>query len=200
MATDDVNEKGNFVVGGYQFVSENDAQKAAMDLSKIKILEARVKASRPNDIKAVYEKAIENKIFKTPVGWGYLVGLRTKLLESGFTEDDLIPIPLNVSMTRHSALEGLNVKQRIIPAEPKQKTPFLMIFSLVMNVVLLILVGLMFYVAATSESDNIINYRTNITNRYSAWEQDLTDRERAVREAEKKLGIEDTSDYYGNTD
>ncbi len=200
MATDDVNEKGNFVVGGYQFVLENDAQKAAMDLSKIKILEARVKASRPNDIKAVYEKAIENKIFKTPVGWGYLVGLRTKLLESGFTEDDLIPIPLNVSMTRHSALEGLNVKQRIIPAEPKQKTPFLMIFSLVMNVVLLILVGLMFYVAATSESDNIINYRTNITNRYSAWEQDLTDRERAVREAEKKLGIEDTSDYYGNTD
>lgn len=200
MATDDVNEKGNFVVGGYQFVSENDAQKAAMDLSKIKILEARVKASRPNDIKAVYEKAIENKIFKTPVGWGYLVGLRTKLLESGFTEDDLIPIPLDVSMTRHSALEGLNVKQRIIPAEPKQKTPFLMIFSIVMNVVLLILVGLMFYVASTSESDNIINYRSNITNRYSAWEQDLTERERAVREAEKKLGIEDTSDYYGNTD
>ena len=200
MATDDVNEKGNFVVGGYQFVSENDAQKAAMDLSKIKILEARVKASRPNDIKAVYEKAIENKIFKTPVGWGYLVGLRNKLFESGFKEEDLIPIPLNVSMTRHSALEGLNVKQRIIPAEQKKNISFLQVFSLIMNIVLLILVGLMFYVASTSESDNIINYRSNITNRYSAWEQDLTERERAVREAEKKLGIEDTSDYYGNTD
>ncbi len=200
MATDDANEKGNFVVGGYQFVSGNDAQKAAMDLSKIKVLEARVKASRPNDIKAVYEKAIENKRFKPPVGWGYLVGLRNKLFESGFKEEDLIPIPLNVSMTRHSALEGLNVKQRIIPAEPKKNTSFLQVFSLIMNIVLLILVGLMFYVASTSESDNIINYRSNITNRYSAWEQDLTERERAVREAEKKLGIEDTSDYYGNTD
>ena len=76
---------------------------------------------------------------------------------------------------------------------------FRLIFSIILNIVLFILVGLMFYVATTSETDNIINYRKNITNRYSSWEQDLTDREKAVREAEKKLGIEDTSDYYEDT-
>jgi hypothetical protein len=196
MAADEGNGRDKLIVGGYEFLSENDAQKAEMDLSKIKVLEGRVKASRPNDIKAVYEKSIENKIFKTPIGWGYLVGLRRKLLESGFKEEDLTPIPLNVSMTRHSALDTLNVKQRIIPAEPKKSTNFKTIFSIILNIVLLILVGLMFYIATTSETDNIINYRKNITNRYSSWEQDLTDREKAVREAEKKLGIEDTSVYY----
>ncbi|WP_022766897.1 hypothetical protein [Butyrivibrio sp. XPD2006] len=196
MAADEGNGRDKLIVGGYEFLSENDAQKAEMDLSKIKVLEGRVKASRPNDIKAVYEKSIENKIFKTPIGWGYLVGLRRKLLESGFKEEDLTPIPLNVSMTRHSALDTLNVKQRIIPAEPKKSTNFKTVFSIILNIVLLILVGLMFYIATTSETDNIINYRKNITNRYSSWEQDLTDREKAVREAEKKLGIEDTSVYY----
>ena len=50
--------------------------------------------------------------------------------------------------------------------------------------------------AATGENDNIINYKSNVTNRYSSWEQDLTEREKKVRQAEKELGIEDTSEYY----
>ena len=64
MATDEKKSSDNFIVGGYQFSSEIDTQKATMDDSKIKLLNARVKTSRPSDIKAVYEKAIENKIFK----------------------------------------------------------------------------------------------------------------------------------------
>ncbi len=188
----------SFIVGGYEFLSEEDAQKADMDLSKIRLLNSRVKANRPADIKAVYEKAIENKIFKTPVGWGYLIGLRDKLIESGYSEDDIIPIPLNVSMTRHSALENLTVAQRIRVEKPKRNLEFKRVFPIVLNVILVILVVVMFLIAATGENDNIINYKSNITNRYSGWEQDLTEREKKVREAEKKLGIEDTSEYYND--
>jgi len=199
MAADEGKGREKFIVGGYEFLSENDAQKASMDLSKINLLEARVKASRPVDIKAVYEKSIENKIFKTPIGWEYLVGLRRKLLESGYKEEDLIPIPLNVSMTRHSAMDTLNVKQRILPQEPKKEANFKTIFSIVLNIVLLILVGVMFYITITAETDNIINYRKNITNRYAGWEQELSDREKAVREAEKRLGIEGFKGYDEDT-
>ena len=199
MAADEGKGREKFIVGGYEFLSENDAQKASMDLSKINLLEARVKASRPVDIKAVYEKSIENKIFKTPIGWEYLVGLRRKLLESGYKEEDLIPIPLNVSMTRHSAMDSLNVKQRILPQEPKKEANFKTIFSIILNIVLLILVGVMFYITVTAETDNIINYRKNITNRYAGWEQELSDREKAVREAEKRLGIEGTKGYDEDT-
>ena len=193
---DEENKKQDYTVGGFEFISENDAQKGQMDLSKIKVLEARAKASRPNEVKAVYEKAIENKIFKTPIGWGYLMDLRKKLLESGFKEEDLIPIPLNVSITRHSAMENLSVRQRIIPDTSGKNSPFKRIFPIVLNIVLAILVVVMFLIAASGENDNIINYKKNVTNRYSGWEQDLTEREKAVREAEKRLGIEDTSSYY----
>ena len=169
-----------------------------MDLSKIKLLEARAKVSRPNDIKAVYEKAIENKIFKTPIGWNYLCGLREKLLGFGFHEEDLIPIPLNISMTRHSAMENLSVKQSKKPE--KKNAEFGRIFPIVLDVVLAILVVVMFLIAASSENDNIINYKKNVTNRFSSWEQDLTERERKVREAEKNLGIESPSAYYEDTE
>ncbi len=199
MATDKKDPKSNYIVGGYEFMSEIDAQKADMDLSKIKLLQARAKVSRPSDIKAVYEKAIENKIFKTPIGWNYLSGLREKLLESGYTEDELIPIPLNVSMTRHSAMENLTVKQRIKVEKPKEKLEFGRIFPIVLDVVLFILVIVMFVITMNSDSDNILNYKTNVTNRYSAWDEELTEREKAVREAEKRLGIQDSSSYDGNT-
>ena len=196
---DEENKKQDNTVGGFEFVSENDAQKGQMDLSKIKLLEARAKVSRPNEIKAVYEKAIENKIFKTPIGWGYLLNLRKKLLESGFKEEDIIPIPLNVSITRHSAMENLTVRQRILPDTSKKDSSFKRVFPIVLDVVLAILVVVMFLIAASSENDNIINYKRNVTNRYSGWEQDLTEREKAVRAAEKRLGIEDTSSYYEDT-
>ncbi len=199
MANDGNVEKNSLVAGGFEFLSEADAEKAEMDLSKINVLEKRVKASRPAEIKAVYEKSIENKIFKTPVGWGYLLGLRKKLLDIGISEEDLMPIPLNVSITRHSALENLNVKQRIKLEEPKGKLEFKRVFPIVLNVVLAILVVLMFIIASTSESDNIINYKRNITNRFSAWEQELTEREKKVRLAERELGIEFTSDYYNES-
>jgi effector-binding domain-containing protein len=198
MAADGKTNKESYTVCGFDFLSENDAQKAEMDLSKIKVLQTRVKASRPNDIKAVYEKAIENKIFKTPIGWGYLYGMRDQLLESGFTEEDLIPIPVNVPMTRHSAMENLSAKQR---SSGEKKNPgFGRIFSIVLNVVLAILVIAMFFIAASGENDNIINYKRNITNRFSSWEQELTERERKVREAEKNLGIESSGGYYEDTE
>lgn len=199
MATDDKNKTDNLIVGGYQFLSENDSQKATMDSSKIKLLEARAKVSKPGDIKAVYEKAIENKIFKTPIGWGYLIGLRNRLLECGYSEEDIIPIPVDVSFTRHSALENLAVKQRIKP-EKKSNKDFKRIFPIVLSIMLALLVVIMFIIAATGENDNIINYKRNVTNRYAAWEQNLKEREKAVRQAEKKLGITDTSSYYDDTD
>ena len=198
MAADGKKNENSFTVCGFDFMSENDAQKAEMDLSKIKVLQTRVKASRPADIKAVYEKSIENKIFKTPIGWGYLYGLRDQLLESGYKEEDLISIPVGVSMTRHSAMENLSVKQRKKPE--KKNAEFGRIFPIVLDVVLAILVVVMFLIAASSENDNIINYKRNVTNRYSSWEQDLTERERKVREAEKNLGIESPSAYYEDTE
>ena len=200
MATDGKGKGDNFIVGGYEFMTEIDAQKGAMDESKIKLLNTRAKATKPQDIKAVYEKAIENKIFKTPIGWGYLMNLRSKLLESGFSEEELIPIPLGVSITRHSAIENLSVRQRIKPEKKKERADFKRVFPIVLSIIMTILVIVMFLITANSESDNIINYRRNVTNRYASWEQDLTDREKKVREAEKRLGIEDTSSYYEDTE
>ncbi|MBO6240790.1 MAG: hypothetical protein J6O61_08165 [Butyrivibrio sp.] len=185
--------KHNYIVGGFEFLTEEDAEKAAMDLSKIKVLETKVNTSKPDYMLAVYQKAIESKIFKTPLGWRYLTDLREKLLSSGVGEQNLIPIPLEIPMNKPSSLNKPSSKQN--KSEDKPKKEFRSIFSITLNVILIIVVILMFVIASTSESDNIINYKRNITNRYSAWDEELKEREKAVREAEKRLGITDTKGY-----
>ncbi len=199
MAANDRIINKEYIYGGYEFMTEEDAQKAALDMSKIKVIESRVKVSRPNDIHAVYEKAIENKIFKTPIGWRYLTDIRERLIENGFSEEDLSPIPVEITFTRRSAFENLNVKQRIKP-QSKESADLKRIIPVVLDVVLFIVVILMFVIAYFGETDNIINYKKNVTNRYSEWDESLKEREKAVREAEKKLGIESTEGYYENTD
>ena len=48
----------------------------------------------------------------------------------------------------------------------------------------------MFCISFLSENPNILNYERSITNKYAAWEQELTEREKAVREKERELSIQ----------
>ena len=63
-------------------------------------------------------------------------------------------------------------------------------YAVVLNVLLAICVLAMFIIALKGETPNIINYKNNIINQYSSWEQELTERENAVREKERELNIE----------
>ena len=75
------------------------------------------------------------------------------------------------------------------PEETKKEMTKLRV-SMIVNVILALLVAGMFFVAMTGNNPNILNYKNAILNEYAAWEQELTDRENAVREREQELGIE----------
>ena len=45
----------------------------------------------------------------------------------------------------------------------------------------------MFVIATTGSNPTVINYEKALQDRYAEWEQQLSDRERAIREKEKEL-------------
>lgn len=47
----------------------------------------------------------------------------------------------------------------------------------------------MFVITATANSTTILNYETRLIDKYASWEQELTERETAVKEMERSLGI-----------
>ena len=62
--------------------------------------------------------------------------------------------------------------------------------SVIVNLFLVILVIAMFAITLKSDNPNILNYKNAIVNQYASWEQELSEREKQLRQKENELGLE----------
>lgn len=186
-----MNNTHDYLAEGFVFDNYNDARQAQQEYKKIAYLERHMDYSTPENILAVYEKAIEDRVFKTPVGIVYLKRLQSYLLEEASIEPEKIS-PIPVFYTCEPVLRETDspARQRIRePQKQKKRFPVLP-FSIFLNLALITAVIAMFAVTLGSEHPNVFNYRRALTDQYASWEQELTQRERIVREKEKELGLE----------
>lgn len=183
--------KGTLRVKGYQFLTEDDADKARLDARKIDYLKSHTTGmGEVTALSAVYQKAIDNKIFTTPVGWSYLYGLREKMLELGTPENSITPIPVKIPMSITATTPQVQPISMPAPVQvEKKRIAPVHLVSYIANGILVLLVVVMFIVAYLGETNNVLNYKRNITNQYASWEEQLKEREAAVREKESELGI-----------
>ena len=191
----DMADIDNLQIDGYRFGSREDVEIAGEEMRKVAYFKERIKGKSPRMILSLYDKLLDEKIFKTPIGWEYLRELQEQLKETGIPEDEIRPISFYVNFSYKTG-EELNhalTRQRIRPAKKKVNVNALQI-SVCINILLVVLVLAMFVITLKSDNPNILNYRQAITNEYASWEQELTERENKVREKEQKLGMEVESD------
>lgn len=183
-------EKDVFLVEGYRFNSLTDAELAKEELKKAEYFEGRIVGRSAQNLMAVYDKVLDEKVFITPVGWEYLKNIQQKLREAGIPEENIRPIPMYQSFKFRASDEvsAYSVPQRIRPTKKKKETDKFQI-SVMINILLVILVFAMFIVTLKSDNPNILNYKRTLVNHYASWDQDLTEREQAIREKERELGI-----------
>ena len=67
------------VVSGFAFYSEKDAKLAEQERQKIAYLDKRIDRSDPESVLVIYKKALEERVFRTPVGLEYLRELQMEL-------------------------------------------------------------------------------------------------------------------------
>ncbi|MCM1193647.1 MAG: hypothetical protein NC123_17515 [Butyrivibrio sp.] len=188
----------NLSVGGYRFYTEKDAQLAAAELKKIEYLEARIDYSRPDSILTVYEKTIHERIFRTPVGLQYLKKLRDYLLKQPEFEPQRIPeIPLYNTFSGEVREKNTPARNRIKAGsggKGGEKAGFAV--SVILNILLVMAVICMFTMTLRSDNPNVLNYQRVITDRYAQWEQELKERENAIREKERELKLNDNGAVF----
>lgn len=180
----------NRTAEGFTFYTENDAALAVQEQKKIEYLESRMNYNNPEGVLKVYTRAVQERIFKTPVGMIYLKQVQQYLLEQeGINPEDVLPIPLFVSFDGELREQPNPARARIQPSKKKEKKSMALPVSIILNVGLIVLVISMFAITLNSSQPNILNYEKNLVNQYSAWEQELTEREQAIREKELELKI-----------
>lgn len=190
---ENMQDAGRYIAEGYSFYTERDAALAENERKKVEYLEARLDYHKPETILRVYKKAVGERIFKSPVGLLFLKKLQQYLLDQpGIDANEVDAIPLYVSFEGEFREQSNPVRNRVRPAaeqEPPKKSYALPI-SIITNIGLAAAVIAMFYIALKTDQPNILNYERTLTDRYASWEQELTERENAVRVRELELQMQ----------
>ena len=184
-------DKNDFWVEGYHFGSLEDAEQARLEKKEADYFESRLVGRNPGNMLSVYNKILDEKVFVTPVGWDYVKHLQEELRVLGVSEELIRPIPMYVTFSHKkvSTMENL-VRERIKPSKKISPDRKNLRISLIVNIFFVVLVIGMFIITLQSDNPNIINYKRNITNQYASWEQELTEREKLLRQKENELGVE----------
>lgn len=186
----DTNLEQNNVVDGFSFSTAKDAALAAQEQKKVDYLEARIPYDNPKGVLNVYRQSIHERIFKTPIGLFYLRHLQDYLQNcEEIAKEDIPPIPLYKKYDGEIRETTSPARNRVMPA--KKKKSMALPLSVMINVVLAIAVISMFVITLKADQPNILNYEKALTNRYASWEQELTEREQAVREKERELKLQE---------
>ncbi len=184
-----MNDKSELIVGSYCFGSMEDAEAARQELKKIEYLEEHMDYEQPENMLLIYKKAVESRVFQTPIGWEYLKQLQEKLRPYEDLSEEVSPIML-YTVFAHRVGDEIKVPEPRIT--PRQKEPFKRRFaiSVLINILLTLAIIAMFVITLTSNNPTIFNYENKILDQYSAWEQELTERENLIRAKERELSIE----------
>ena len=140
--------------------------------------EANVARLEKDKIDRLNEKLVNAEFMKTT---------RNILKDDSSYSDKLPPIP--VTMTENKAKNDEKNDDIKKYKEDAKKNIALFRWSLFINLVLIVIVIVFFVITATSKNPNIINYENVLIDKYSSWDQELTERERAVKEKEAELNI-----------
>lgn len=185
-------QKEQYEVEGFIFASEAEAEQAKKEREGVKYIRSRVDMDHPEQVLKIYNRMIVENMFSTAVGLSYLKDLQEYLTTIAYVQkEEIRPIPV-VHPSAEEQIKEIKQKekQKIKKITEKAVTDKELQkryqVSFVANIVLVICVVLMFAISATSGHPNILNYETEIINRYSAWEQELSEREAALRELENK--------------
>ena len=179
--------------GGFAFFTDNDARLAEAEQRKIEYLEARIDYTRPESILHVYDKAIDEQLFKTPIGLMYLKKMQDFLLDQPQIDSErvkAIPLYDTFEDARKKRRQESEAAARERAIKRKEAKTIRFQISAALNVLLILAICAMFIIMLNSNQPNILNYERAITDRYSSWEQELTAREQAIREKERELDLD----------
>jgi len=197
-----------FLVEGYEFFSKEEAKKAERELAKIRVINEKLDEDNLQAVKSLYVMALDQQAFETEIGLTYLRNLQMHLIAEGELRPEENPIPVRYSKAAWEEesvrlKEDYNASMGEMQKEMDQKLnqekeaaqrahEKCRTFMITTGVLFLMVIG-MFIITLTGKNENILNYKTAITNQYAQWEQELSEREEAVRQKEMELGIDFTN-------
>lgn len=174
------------IVDGFVFPSEKEARIAEKEKASIEVIRQKLPAGDGRAIYELYTKMIERDMFKTMVGYSFLHELRHRLInEFGYEEDKLstILLPGRMDYDRVNELNKGVMETKLQELLLSKKRMSIVIAALAFMVLA------MFVLAAVNPNVGYINTENKVLNKYAAWQEELEQREKTVKEKEEQMNL-----------
>ncbi len=197
-------DKNQVEIDGFLFSDPAEIAQAKKEMEGIRYLRTKLDRDNPEQVLLVYNQAVDQQLFATPVGYYFLKELQDFLITIPFIKDeDIHRITITERMTetfeksRKKTVQEKK-KQAVKQYEDERKlrekkiqaknTDYRAKFAvaLVFVFLLLAMVIAMFTITFLSKDNvTILNYENELINKYEEWEKDLEERERVLEERER---------------
>lgn len=187
------NKKSQTVINGFVFENAAEAIQAGREAEGVKYIREKTDMDNPQMVLQIYNKMIQQRLFETAVGFSFLKDLQEYLQTvPSICKEDILPIPVQHPMLAASLKRNGQKTRERTPGKKEAKgknADYRMRYRAMraLCIVLAICVMAMFAITATSGNATILNYETELINKYEAWEQELNEREAALLEREAAL-------------
>lgn len=176
------------IVDAYLYGNDHDVKLAKEEKKTVAYLKTKIKYEDIQTTLKIYDKAIKERIFRTPVGFEFLKEMRYEMIKRGMPEENIQAIPLYQVFSKDAEERPVRIFQ---VKEKKDDSKNMLRLSLWANIAMFLLVVGMFVLTLFGDNTNILNYRYKIENEYSIWQQELEEREAVIREKEAELRLQD---------
>ncbi|MCR4842511.1 MAG: hypothetical protein K5840_04530 [Eubacterium sp.] len=190
----------DYIIDGFVFHNRRDAERAQKEYDGVRYLREKVDLDDPEKLVQIYNKTLEQGLFETPIGIRFLRDLQDSIREIPYIPDDMIaPIDAGRTVPEREDAEPKKPRKKSRRekkvdevAEVARHVEYKGRFraSLVVNIILAIAVVAMMIIAASTNSTTILNYESQLIDKYEAWESELEEREAAIKEYEEKYGLD----------
>lgn len=175
-------------INGYSFERDMGIE-ARKEKRAIEIITKQMDMNVPDTVLKVYKQIISQKLFHTQVGYDFLKGLQNYLyMNPEISNESIDTIDIDSPEESMEALNAARAKRgektqdlkKNITATSGKYMLRAKIF-LCTTIILLITVVAMFAITLTAKVPTVINYEKVLNDRYSVWEQELTQRENNLK-------------------
>lgn len=159
-------------VDGFDFESEEMAEIARKEKKGIKYIKEKTKMDDPFEVAKLYTHLSRPGMFKTAVGFAFLIELQEYLYANPYIENT------DIRCIRIPDEEKLRQRHEM---KYKKKFHIALFFAIIFAVVIFALFTITY---VSGHSPYITDYEDEIVNKYEAWEKQLDEREQALDQKE----------------
>lgn len=178
----------NYRVGGFVFSDEYDYKEAKKEEESVEYIKANTNLADLSKTIKLYNKLVERETFKTVIGMSFLMELRSCILKGKIVDEaNLACIRVEKSGRSKAYSTALNKEAENMNKKIINDLRLKLRSSRIINAFLVLIITAMILIALFAKDNSYTTIENKILDKYSAWAEELDEREKDLKQREAAL-------------